>query len=219
MKKEYLGIITLIGLILLCFIVFSGCNSQKHIRKTKTEYDSTGIKDRDTQIRLLREDSSRLAMELRQAQYAQVEFDSTRCPQIPIFVIPKDCDSDSLKAVVGRMNDVIGQLNLQTAGLNRKVKYYADGSFEVTGAFSKLSFEYQRQLIQNASWKSKYDSIAKEKEKLSAEVSKKTTVVAIDKKKTSTIFMFLIGIVVGAVIWNYIKNPVRLILKNLKILR
>jgi hypothetical protein len=146
-----------ITLIALCF--FLSCTTVKKTSSDKKEFDYSLQQRLIDSNRVLREDNIRLQQELRQAEYATAEFDSTKCPKIVFPACPDFVNADSVNRLVNDLNNAI-------EGLNNKVKFYADGSIEYTGRLKQFKYANEKQSITIANLKKVVDSLtAKRSEK------------------------------------------------------
>lgn len=78
MKKINALLLTIL-LLMVLFVstcVLAGCTSTKQVSKSSTNVDSSAIKERDEEIRILKAENERLNIEIRELQFAEVRFDT-----------------------------------------------------------------------------------------------------------------------------------------------
>lgn len=197
MKKLLVVYIVLAALIIALAFVFSSCSSHKEIATSSSHTDSTAIEywknkfEQEHQFRLQAE------QELRQSEYSAVEFDSTRCPQLPHIELPEDCNSDSLRKVISKLNSTIDQLNNAMAGLNKKVKFYADGSFEAEGNIKSANKSKEQMQRQYLALLLQYNSLVASDIGKSVAVQKDTITRQVSKKRSFPWWLLLLAFAAG----------------------
>jgi hypothetical protein len=142
--KFFIGLLTTIALLILGAGCLSSCSTSKDVFKSEQSKDSTVERELRDSLHLLKKERDTFKQQLDEAQYMTAEFDKTKCPDIkppkcPDFAIP-----DSVTRYVNELKDAL-------AGMNNKVKRYADGSIEYQGRISKLtasSFKNQMLLVE-----------------------------------------------------------------------
>jgi len=199
---------TIWGLIvILTIILLSGCTTEKKLLRQRVKQDSSTITELQQQVKLTKQENTRLESELRQAQYSGVIFDSTPCPPVnpPAIHVDSSCNVDSVK------NDL--QAYYSSLWQN-KVKVLANGTIEAQGRLK--SAIYTNTLLQKviSERQSRIDSfssaLAKEKQNI------KTVEVVKDKwKKTAFPWWWLaLAFIAGAVVWHRFGYQIKLLLKH-----
>lgn len=144
----------LLAIILAVMLVLalSCCTTTKHLERQTVTVDSSAIKSFEEKNRALKDENWLYLQRIRELQYNNFTFDSTKCPQIKIPTCPEMLDRDSV-------NNLINQLNNAIQGLNNKVKYYSDGSFEVSGKLIKANISKERLIDSINNYKKSVDSL------------------------------------------------------------
>ena len=207
-KWEKIVKYTIWGLIvILTIILLSGCGTEKKLLRQKVKQDSSTITELQQEVRLSKQENSRLESELKQAQYAGVIFDSTPCPPVnPIINVDDRCNVDSVRNALQAYYGSLWQ---------NKVKVLSDGSIEAQGRLKSAT--YTNTLLQKviSERDSRIDSfatvLAKEKKNV------KTVEVVRDKwKKTSLpLWWLIVAFVAGAVVWARFGYQIKLFIKHI----
>ena len=178
-------------IVILSIIMLSGCGTEKKLLRQKVKQDSSTITELQHEVRLSKQENSRLESELKQAQYAGVIFDSTPCPPVnPIINVDDRCNVDSVRNALQAYYGSLWQ---------NRVKVLSDGSIEAQGRLKSATYTLLTQQRLIAAQKNTIDSfstaLAKEKKNV------KTVEVVMDKwKKTAFPWWWLIA----AAVFGYI---------------
>jgi len=127
MSRKYLIVCVAIAILL------SGCGTEKKLLRQRVKQDSSTITELQTEVKLTKQENSRLESELKQAQYASVIFDSTPCPPVnpPAIYVDSRCNVDSVKNSL--------QTYYSTLWQNR-VKVLSDGTIEAQGRLKSATY-------------------------------------------------------------------------------
>lgn len=207
-KWEKIVKYTIWGLIvILSIIMLSGCGTEKKLLRQKVKQDSSTITELQQEVRLSKQENSRLESELKQAQYAGVIFDSTPCPPVnPIINVDDRCNVDSVRNALQAYYGSLWQ---------NKVKVLSDGTIEAQGRLKSATYTLLTQQRLIAAQKNTIDSfstaLAKEKKNV------KTVEVVRDKwKKTSLpLWWLIVAFVAGAVVWARFGYQIKLFIKHI----
>lgn len=119
-------------IVILSIIMLSGCGTEKKLLRQKVKQDSSTITELQQEVRLSKQENSRLESELKQAQYAGVIFDSTPCPPVnPIINVDDRCNVDSVRNALQAYYGSLWQ---------NKVKVLSDGSIEAQGRLRSATY-------------------------------------------------------------------------------
>jgi outer membrane murein-binding lipoprotein Lpp len=194
-------------IVILTIIMLSGCGTEKKLLRQKVKQDSSTITELQQEVRLSKQENSRLESELKQAQYAGVIFDSTPCPPVnPIINVDSRCNVDSVRNALQAYYGSLWQ---------NKVKVLSDGTIEAQGRLKSATYTLLTQQRLIAAQKNTIDSfstaLAKEKKNV------KTVEVVRDKwKKTSLpLWWLIVAFVAGAVVWARFGYQIRLFIKHI----
>lgn len=194
-------------IVILSIIMLSGCGTEKKLLRQKVKQDSSTITELQQEVRLSKQENSRLESELKQAQYAGVIFDSTPCPPVnPIINVDSRCNVDSVRNALQAYYGSLWQ---------NKVKVLSDGTIEAQGRLKSATYTLLTQQRLIAAQKNTIDSfstaLAKEKKNV------KTVEVVRDKwKKTSLpLWWLIVAFVAGAVVWARFGYQIRLFIKHI----
>lgn len=190
------------GLLLLGCFVLSSCTSTKQTTSNKSEYDMQLQQRLIDSNRVLREDNIRLLQELKEAEYATAEFDSTQCPKIVIPSCPAMLNADSV-------NRLVYDLNAAITGLHNKVKFYADGSIEYSGRLKQFKYANEKQSKTISELSSKTDSLSL----ALAEAKKNVRVVTEEKTlyKKTTVFPWYLWLITGVFAFLFLNAKFKLV--------
>lgn len=149
-----------VTIIMLCLFIgcLSSCTTTKEVNKHSLVKDSSVVKELQDSIRLLISEKAWLEQVLKENEYATVEFDSTRCPQI---VFPEGAamlNKDSIQRLVNDLNNSI-------LGLNNRIRTYADGSREITGRLRSATYSKDKEIQQRLKLEREVDSLRQLKQK------------------------------------------------------
>lgn len=186
-------ILTVVVGVLLSFILsLFSCTSTKEVNKTSLVKDSTAIKELQDSVRLLIQEKQWLEQVLKENEYATVEFDSTRCPQIHFPEGAAMLNKDSVQRLITDLNNSI-------AGLNNRIRTYADGSREITGRLKSATYSRDKEVQSRLQLERIVDSLrqVKQKEKVVTHTEIKEVV---KRKKVKVLTMVLPWILLGYVI-------------------
>ncbi len=187
---------------LIALFFFLSCNTVKKTSSDKKEFNYSLQQKRIDSIRVLVEENTRLQQELKEAEYATAEFDSTKCPKIVFPACPDFINADSINRLVNDLNNAI-------EGLNNKVKFYADGSIEYTGRLKQFKYANEKQSITIANLKKVVDSLtAKRSEK--NESARVVTEYKTEYKKV-TVFPWYFWLITGLFAFLFINTKLKLI--------
>jgi len=193
-------------IVILSIIMLSGCGTEKKLLRQKVKQDSSTITELQQEVRLSKQENSRLESELKQAQYAGVIFDSTPCPPVnPIINVDDRCNVDSVRNALQAYYGSLWQ---------NRVKVLSDGSIEAQGRLRSAT--YTNTLLQKviSERQSRIDSfsaaLAKEKQNI------KTVEVVKDKWKKSAFqwWWLALAFIAGAVVWHRFGYQIKLFLKH-----
>lgn len=131
MSKAIMWIFAVLAAIML-LLLLSGCGTEKKLLRQKVKADSTVIRNLQTDVKLIREEVTRLESELKQAQYSGVIFDSTPCPPVnPIINVDDRCNVDSVRNALQAYYGSLWQ---------NRVKVLSDGSIEAQGRLRSATY-------------------------------------------------------------------------------
>jgi outer membrane murein-binding lipoprotein Lpp len=194
-------------IVILTIIMLSGCGTEKKLLRQKVKQDSSTITELQQEVRLSKQENSRLESELKQAQYSGVIFDSTPCPPVnPIINVDDRCNVDSVRNALQAYYGSLWQ---------NKVKVLSDGTIEAQGRLKSATYTLLTQQRLIAAQKNTIDSfstaLAKEKKNV------KTVEVVRDKwKKTSLpLWWLIVAFVAGAVVWARFGYQIKLFIKHI----
>jgi hypothetical protein len=105
--------------ILVITMIISGCSVHKNMSSGSASFDSSYIKQLEQDIHSLQLENEHLTSKISEMEYTGVVFDN-------------DCDS-ILKAALMNAGCNVDSINSVLATYKSRVKYYADGSFELEG--------------------------------------------------------------------------------------
>lgn len=177
MRKVLIALIVC-GLAIMIAIALSSCSSTKHVNKTETSIDSSYIKELEQKIHVLTNEIESLHTKISELQYTGVVFDN-------------DCDS-ILKAALLRSGCNADSINAVLAFYKSKVKFYADGAFEVEGNLKTLTRSKTKlEEIINSKQRT-IDSLSELKSKVETKYQTVKATKEVEKKKG---FPWLIAIV------------------------
>lgn len=201
MSRKYLIVCVAIAILL------SGCGTEKKLLRQRVKQDSSTITELQTEVKLTKQENSRLESELKQAQYASVIFDSTPCPPVnPIINVDSRCNVDSVRNALQAYYGSLWQ---------NRVKVLSDGSIEAQGRLRSAT--YTNTLLHKviSERDSRIDSFATALSEEKKNV--KTVEVVRDKwKKTSLpLWWLIVAFVAGAVVWARFGYQIRLFIKHI----
>lgn len=184
----------IITVVIICMMIgcLSSCTTTKEVNKTSLVKDSTAIKELQDSLHLLRSEKATLEQLLRESEFATVEFDSTRCPQIHFPEGAAMLNKDSVQRLITDLNNSI-------AGLNNRIRTYADGSREITGRLKSVTYSRDKEVQSRLQLERIVDSLrqVKQKEKVVTHTEIKEVV---KRKKVKVLTMVLPWILLGYVI-------------------
>lgn len=184
----------IITVVIICMMIgcLSSCTTTKEVNKTSLVKDSTAIKELQDSLHLLRSEKATLEQLLRESEFATVEFDSTRCPQIHFPEGAAMLNKDSVQRLITDLNNSI-------AGLNNRIRTYADGSREITGRLKSATYSRDKEVQSRLQLERIVDSLrqVKQKEKVVTHTEIKEVV---KRKKTKLLTNVLPWIILGYVI-------------------
>lgn len=194
-------------IVILSIIMLSGCGTEKKLLRQKVKQDSSTITELQQEVRLSKQENSRLESELKQAQYAGVIFDSTPCPPVnPIINVDDRCNVDSVRNALQAYYGSLWQ---------NKVKVLSDGTIEAQGRLKSATYTLLTQQRLIAAQKNTIDSfstaLAKEKKNV------KTVEVVRDKWKKTILplWWLIVAFVAGAVVWARFGYQIKLFIKHI----
>lgn len=186
---KLLKLIIWVAIAFIAAFFFLSCTTTKNITSDKQQYDYQLYQRLIDSNRVLREENARMEQELKEAEYATADFDSTDCPDIKIPDCPAMMNKDSVNRLVADLNGAI-------RGLNNKVKFYADGSIEYTGRLKQFKYANEKQSKTITELSNKIETL----ETRLAEAKKNVRVVTEEKTlhKKVTVFPWYFWLITGA---------------------
>ena len=144
--------ILFLAVVFIFLTLLTSCNSTKKINTYKQTFDSTSISVLKDSVRTLKKEVQNLKQVISQKEVTEIMFENFSCPPCPQVNIPKDLNTitnDSLINLVDNLNDAIAFYNNYSAGLENKVKVYADGTKEYSGKLKsyKQTDEKKQEII------------------------------------------------------------------------
>lgn len=174
------------------FVMFlCGCTTTKDVSKQSASVTTDIVKEKDDSIRLLLSVVARYEQEKSESQYNGVKFQDK-------------CDTAALRRILTTglvPSSVIDEYLKRLSECKDEVEFTAEGAFKAKGNLSaayKQSEKYERQI---STLQTKYDSLAKSKQKEITHVVLKTVTVEKHKKKQflgQWWVMLIIGFVAGS---------------------
>jgi hypothetical protein len=194
--------------VLLLIILLSGCTTEKKLLRQRFKQDSSTITELQQQVKLTKQENTRLESELRQAQYSGVTFDSTPCPPVnpPAIHVDSSCNVDSVRNALQAYYGSLWQ---------NRVKVLSDGSIEAQGRLRSATYTNTllHKVISERDIRIDSFATALSEEKKNV----KTVEVVRDKwKKTSLpLWWLIVAFVAGAVVWARFGYQIKLFIKHI----
>lgn len=123
--RKYIAYVLIIIIASACMAVCSGCRTTKDISKGTASFDSSYIHQLQEDIRVLTYEIDLLHTRISEMEYTGVQFDNDCDSILKNALLKAGCNVDSINAVLSLYKS--------------KVKYYADGSFELEGNIKSLT--------------------------------------------------------------------------------
>jgi chromosome segregation ATPase len=149
----------LVAIIFAIAYVLTGCTGSKNINRSLQMVDSSYAQDLEQQIRVLNSEIESLRTKISEMEYIGVQFDNN-CDSLYQALQRAGCNTDSINAVISLYRS--------------KVKFYADGAFEVEGNLKSLTRTKSRLEETVKSLQRKVDSLATVKNKVDVRYEKTT---------------------------------------------
>ena len=194
-------------IVILTIIMLSGCGTEKKLLRQKVKQDSSTITKLQEEVKLTKQENVRLEAELKQIQYAGVNFNCPPCPTIvPVIHVDSTCNIDSVK---NALTDYYGTL------YQNKVKILSDGTLEAQGRLSSAMYNntLYKKIIEEKDIRLDSFATALKAEKQNI----KTVEVVMDKwKKTSLpLWWLIVAFVAGAIVWSRFGYQIKLFIKHI----
>lgn len=185
MKKPFDYIVAYIIIIAVLLMCILGCSVNKNKTQTNTQTVSQLLKEKEDSLRVLRSENELLMQQIRELTYAGITFDTSDCPETS-YVIPKDCNVDSILRILDRYRD--------------QVKLYADGTIEINAKLKGITYTKERLENKIQQIERSFDSLLKVKQKENYyTVTKTVTKEKEVKRGFHWLWALLIGIVIGSI--------------------
>lgn len=162
MKAQKLNWFEAMLLFLLTAIVVMAalsCGVSKNKSQSQTNTVSELLKEKNDSIRVLKNENNVLLQQIRELTYAGISFDTSDCPETS-YVIPKDCNVDSILRILDRYRD--------------QVKVYADGTIEINAKLKNITYTKERLESKIQMMQRTIDSLTRLKEKVNVVTETKT---------------------------------------------
>lgn len=163
-----------IALALALVLSLGSCTSTKDVHKTETVTNTDKEKQLSDSLRVVTAERDIYKQQAEQSEYLITTYDTTPCPAILIPDCPAMLNKDSVQRLVTDLNNAI-------AGLNNKVKRYADGTVEYQGKIKSVSYSLTKTQLLLIQKDKVIDSLklVKQKEKIVEKV------ITVEKEKHS----------------------------------
>ncbi len=199
---KLLKIIIWVAITFMAVSFFLSCTTTKQTTEKKQEYDAASVQRIKDSNQVLRQENLKLEQELKEAEYAIADFDSTDCPEIVIPDCPAMMNADSVNRLVSDLNNAI-------SGLNNKVKFYADGSIEYSGRLKQFKYANEKQSKTIAELSSKTDSLS-----MALSEAKKNVRLVTEEKtlyKKTTVFPWYFWLITGFFAFLFLNAKFKLV--------